>query len=348
MPASSPAGVGLARSNLLFEGKLLSSGADLSVTYFSCLFDRFSGAGVLGGNDSFVGFMSDFRQGKVIQSAALPSSVIPSFPISSLQPNSINNGIIAVSNGESAQTSDGGASWTALASVVVAFATTAQDQISWRSSQIFSGNTKQTIPARDYSVSLDNGTSWTGQFFTGATGGASPIKVRKTANDRKLYVVHQSGRLSITTSGDLTAATWVNFDFGALFGAGVNGVDVAFNASGSKAIYITTLGNIIVSIDNGVTWNSFPTATNYFKIGPASFRTLDYVSFVADLEGFILGNSNSAAFISEAGNLQTMTVCNVSSILGLAGIADACSMSDDNDMLVPIFDNALITARPAA
>jgi hypothetical protein len=125
-------------------------------------------------------------------------------------------------------------------------------------------------------------------------------------------------------------------------------VDVAFNASGSKAIYITTLGNIIVSIDNGVSWSSFPTATNYFKIGPASFRNLDYVSFVADLEGFILGNSDSAAFISEAGNLQTMTVCNVSSIGALATIADACSMSDDNDMLVPIFDNALITARPAA
>lgn len=348
MPASSPAGVGLARSNLLFEGKLLSSGADLSVTYFSCLFDRFSGAGVLGGNDSFVGFLPVFRQGKVIQSAALPSSVIPSFPIGSLQSNNINDGIIAVSNGESAQTIDGGASWTALASVFTAFATSAQDQVSWRGSQIFSGNTKQSIPARDYSVSLDNGVSWVGQFFTGAGPGVSPLKVRKTVNDGKLYVIHQNAQLSITTSADLTAATWTNFDFSVLFGAGTNGVDVAFNASGSKAIYITDLGNIIVSIDGGASWASFPTATNYFKIGPASFRNLDYVSFIADLEGFILGNSNSAAFISEAGNLLTMTVCNVSSIIGLAGIADACSMSDGNDMLVPIFDNALITARPAA
>lgn len=347
MPASSPAGVGLARSNLIFEGKLLSSGADVSVDYTSCLFDVFSGSGVVGGNNSYVGFLPVFRQGKVIQSVALPSTVIPSFPIDSLQSNGINNGIIAVSNGESAQTIDGGASWTALASVFAAFFTTAQDQVSWRASQIFSGNTKQSIPARDYSVSLDNGVSWVGQFFTGAGPGVSPVKARKTANDSKLYVIHQNAQLSITSSGDLTAATWSNFDFSVLFGAGTNGVDVAFNASGSKAIYITDLGNVIVSIDGGVTWASFPTAENYFKIGPASFRTLDYISFVADLEGFILGNSNSAAFISEAGNLQTMTVCNASSIIGLAGISDACSMSDDNDILVPIFDNALITARPA-
>lgn len=348
MPASSPAGVGLARSNLLFEGKLLSSGVDTSVIFESCLFDRFSGDGVIGGNDSFVGFVPAFRQGKVIQSAALPSSVIPSFPIGSLQSNGINNGILAVSNGESAQTIDGGASWTALASVFAAFATSADDQVSWRGSQIFSSNTKQTIPPRDYSVSLNNGVSWIGQFFTGGGAGIGPSKTRKSPGDGKLYDLRAGANVAITSSADLTAATWVNFDFGVLFGAGVNSVDVAFNASGSKVIYITTLGNIIVSIDGGVSWSSFPTAENYFKIGPVGFRTLDYISFVADLEGFILGNSNSAAFISEAGNLLTMTVCNVSSIGALAGISDACSMSDDNDMLVPIFDNALITARPAA
>lgn len=348
MPASSPAGVGLARSNLIFEGKLLSSGADLSVDFESCLFDVFSGSGVIGGNNSFVGFLPIFRQGKVIQSAALPSTVIPSFPINSLQSNGINNGIIAVSSGESAQTIDGGATWTAIASVFTAFATSAIDQVSWRGSQLFSGNTRQSIPDRDYSISLNDGVSWTGQFHTGSPAGISPTKVRKTVNDGKIYVVQLSAKLAISSSGDLTAAIWVNFDFGALFGAGTNGVDVAFNASGSKAIYITDLGNVIVSIDGGVTWASFPTATNYFKIGPASFRTLDYISFVADLEGFILGNSNSAAFISEAGNLQTMTVCNASSIPVLTGIADACSMSDGNDILVPIFDNALITARPAA
>lgn len=346
-PSGDAAGIGVDRRSVIFESELFSDGADASVDYFSCLFDPPSNLAVVGGNDSFVGFLTDFRLGKVVQSAALPSSVIPSFPIVSLQPNGINNGLIAVSNGESAQTIDGGITWVALASVFTAFATSAIDQVSWRGTQIFSGNTKQTIPDRDYSVSLDNGVSWTGQFFTGATGGASPEKIRKSPNDLKMFVLHQSGRLSTTVSADLTAATWVNFDFGALFGLGVNSVDLAFNADASKVIYTATNASIAVSVNGGVTWAKFPDAANYFMPGAVGFLQIDWIVFIADLGGFMLGNSVQVAFIPEAGNLQTMTAVSVATINALGTIENACAMSDGTDVLVPVTDNALITAKAA-
>ena len=346
-PSGAPAGFGVDRTNVIFETKLFSDGADASVDYFSCLFDVPSNLAVVGGNDSFVGFLTDFRLGKVVQSPALPSSVIPSFPISSLQPNGINGGLIAVSNGESAQTIDGGATWTAIASNLTAFAVGAIDQVSWRGSQIFSGNTRQTIPQRDYSVSLDNGVSWTGQFFTGSQVGVSPNKIRKSPNDAKMFVMGQNGSLSITSSADLTAATWVNFNFGALFGLGVNSVDLAFNADASKIIYTATNASIAVSVDGGVTWAKFPDAANYFMPGLAGFLQIDWIVFIADLGGFMLGNAAQVAFIPEAGNLQTMTAVSVATVSALGTIEDACAMSNGTDALVPILDNALITAKAA-
>ncbi len=355
MPLSAPsgagAGEGVARSNLLLRQEMESSGADLSIGFSACVFDPVLNAGVIGGDNSFIGFMADFRQGKIIESVALPSTVIPGGTITDLQLNGIDNGIIALINGEAARSADGGATWTAIASTFTAFATLSGDMVSWRGAQIISGNTRQSTPARDYSVSNDNGATWAGQFFSGMPGGVSPLKIRKSPGDAKIYFVGQSARLTTSETADLTDDTgWTLFDFAGLFGAGTNGVDVVFNADGTKVIYITDLGNVIVSVDSGVTWNSFPTATNYFKQGAAGFLSLDWIVFVPDMEGFLLGNATQAAFIPEAGNLQTMTVVSIATNVGLGAISDACSMVDGAgvDALIPAAGNAaFITPRAA-
>lgn len=354
-PLSSPSGAdggeGVARSNLLLRLEIESSGADLAVNFTACVFDSALNVGVIGGNNSFIGFIADFRQGKLIESVALPSTVIPGGQITDLQRNEINNGIIALINGEAAQTADGGATWTAIASVFTAFATSSTDMVAWKGAQIISGNSKQTIPERNYSVSNDNGASWAGQFFSGGTPGASPLKIRKSPGDVKIYFVGQNANLATSTTADLTDDTgWTLFDFGALFGAGTNGVDVAFNADGTKAIYITDLGNVIVSVDSGVTWASFPTALNYFKQGAAGFFVLEWIVFVPEMDGFLLGSTSRAAFIPAGGNLQTMTAVSIATNAAVGVIEDACSMVNGIgvDALIPASTNAaFITPRAA-
>jgi hypothetical protein len=348
MPAGQPSVPGgLARENLLMRVEMESAGADTSISFKSCIFDSFANQGVIGGDSSFVGFMDSFRQGKLIQSAALPSTVIPGGNVVSLHMNEIDNGIIAVINGLSARSADGGATWTAIASTVVAFATTALDVLTWRGSQLVSGNTKQTIPDRNYSVSLDNGVTWAGQFFSGATSG-SPRKMRKTPDGSLLAMVGQNSRLDITTSADLTAAVWTSFDFLALFGFNINMVDIAFNGDGSKAVCISVNGDIVVSIDGLATFSEFDRNLNYFKQGTAGVLPLDWIVFVPAFDGFVLGNTEQAAFIPEAGSLNSMTVVNLCTNKAMGIIEDACSMTDGNDVLVPASSNAgLLSPRPA-
>jgi hypothetical protein len=349
MPAGSPSVPGgLARENLLMRIEMESSGADSTVSFKSCIFDPFLNQGVIGGDSSFIGFMADFRQGKVIQSATLPSTVIPGGNITSLKIDEIDNSIIAIISGQAAKSADAGASWTAIASTFAAFATNTIDIIAWRGAQLIAGTTKQTIPPRNYAVSVDNGLSWLSQHFSGMSGGASPLKIRKSANDAEIYFVGQSARLDISSSADLTAAAWTSFDFVTLFAAGTNGVDVAFNVGGDKAIYITDLGNVITSIDRGASWSSFPTALNYFKQGPAGFLTLDWIVFVPEFAGFLLGNATQAAFIPEDGALDTMTVVNIATNTAVGVITDACAMTDGNDAFMPASSNAgLLSPRPA-
>lgn len=350
MPAGSPSVPGgLARENLLMRVELDSSGADSLVIFSACVFDTFLGQGVLGGDNSFIGFMADFRQGKMIQSATLPSTVIPNGTITDLQIDEIDNSILALITGEGAKSADAGASWTAIASTIVAFATGMNDIVAWRGAQLIAATTTQAAPDRDYAVSFDNGLTWGGgQHFSGMSGGASPLKIRKSANDAEIYFVGQSARLDISSSADLTAAAWTSFNFAVLFGAGTNGVDVAFNVGGDKAIYITDLGNVITTTDRGASWSSFPTALNYFKQGPGGVFSLDWIVFVPEFAGFLLGSNTKAAFIPEDGNLDTMTIVNICTNQAVGTITDACSMTDGNDAFIPFSTDAgMLSPRPA-
>lgn len=327
MPLSEPrGGGGLARSGLLFRTIMRSDGADTSINFISCGYDPVADVFLMGGNNSFCGIFSGAYNGKIQQFAALPNTVIASTDIQNIRHSDIDNGILVRSNNVMARTADGGATWV---DITPAAAVTYADIISWRGTELAAC---AAGGAFDLHISSDNGATYpdTRDIFSAAV-----IVAEKATDDSIIVFACNSDRVFLTEDASLVTAVFDTFDLSALISFQGNCQTLAINPTGDEIILASNNGDIAVSIDRGQTWTRFDRDANQFRNGAAAFESIDYCKYIADLDGYILGGANSAAFIPSGGALDSMTpVFYSSNALYQTVSGEQVSATDGTDLVI--------------
>lgn len=345
MPLSEPRGGGFDPRILLADLDLRSDGADSSVDYESASYDSVKNQALIGGNNSFCGTMADIMAGKVAQFPTLPNTAIGAGDISTIYASNIDGGVLLRIGNEYARSADDGASWIDITPGISASYTSLQ---SWRDAQLLYLHARLSIPSRDYIISNDNGATF--PFTTGFSGltNVGRVGIHKAGDDALIIIHGQGPGLAWTDDDDLTAATWNAFNFNALLGALGNVDSVATNGDASHAVAVTDTGDIITSTNGLNTWSLFDRDINPFQAGnnPAAGRSIDQVTFVAELGGYFLTHRAIVGFF-----IPDDSSLNAGKTISFAGASVSprpnSGLTDNANLLVPAPGNLCIRTLPS-
>ena len=339
MPAGQPVEPGgLDRRFILGGRSLRNAGADTSVTYQAAAINRATGVIFVGGNNDYVGLMSDGIFGELVQ------GTLPLSP-TNIYVNAVHNksgGGWLILDGSSnifRGAEDLVAAWVDITPPAV----TSRAGLVEYNGRLFTATAHLTIPARDIEVSNDNGVTWDSNpgITTGLALGLSGIYTNP--DQTMILAITAGGALAaFSTALNPISATWTTVP---VVTANAAMTHAAISDDGLKFVIGVINGQITTSDDGGATVFSFPDDNNPFTSTGSIGTIVNSIVYVADMGGFILSSNNGGivAFIPETNMRQIF----VGSALGaLISHTQECVVSDSVQALWPgTGNNAMCTLR---
>lgn len=290
MPLTGEVSAGLGRRFLVAPKSLHNVGSDVGINFFGGVYDPFNNQGIIGGDVSYLGFMADLTSGKVTESAALPSTAIPSGSWRIVKIDYNNQQIYVMDPGslseEIAASSDGGASWFDIGTNLPAGFY--NDISSWRT---IAGN-DTIIAARGggaggVQTSDDNGATWTG-FDAQQPGPGPDTNYLATDAEHKWLVTLGTNGITTTDQDDVTVAgNWNVLDANSDFGVTSGFNSFAFNSDGTKFIANSVNGHLLTTVDF-INWVEIPQDDNPFWNANGPGAQINGIVHVNDLNGWLL------------------------------------------------------------
>ena len=336
MPAGAPQRA-IDRRFLTAGLQLANSGADTTVLFRGGAFNRATGIICIGGDNGYVGLLSNGIYGDLIQGAVLPP--IGATPITAISVNK-NTGewLVLGNNRLFRMAADLSASVEITAPAVV----TRGSVIEWNGiifvGKFFNG----PVGAGDIEFSADNGATWDtvpGIFaIAGAVGVIDGLYT--DLNESVLLAIPRGGvNAAFTRTPGAASATWTLIPVTS-GGTPVN--DAAVSDDGRKCVIVDSIGSITTTDD---AFNSFvnvaPNA-NPFKRNAAAGFPIENVEYVADLGGFVIF-SNSLLGVCGFIDENDMGVIFLSSYLGPSNaLGDHCGVTDGFQVLFAGASNAAV------
>ena len=260
--------------------------------------NRATGVTAVGGNNSYVGMLSDGIFGDLIQAPALP---VLGGSVLDLQVNKNADGGWLVEGGAN-NVFRAPADMSAWTDITPPAANTREMVFEWRG-RLFVGGLSDTLPSRNLEISDDNGATWDsnpGAF----TEFAFPVEglYSNPGEDVLLAIAEGGTDAAFTTTTGADTGTWTLIPTGQI---GVPMNDAAISDDGQKAVLVSNNGSITVTADRFATSNDIPLDDNPFRKADSGLA-IQNVVYVADLGGFLLfSNTFRPAFIDED-NMQTV------------------------------------------
>ena len=344
MPLTQPSGGGIDRRLYTTVKQAFSRGADTGIAFLAGVYDGDNDRGIIGGDGSFVGFITDLTKNKIDQAATLPSSVIVGLVDCErvrLNYNSANLGEIMITDTAVSQavviSADSGASWTDIGQNMRA--APAQDICSWRDQLIalFSATT-------NCDLSSDNGATFPTTFDTQLPGPSQTAQFLFTDPAQTVLVSAGNTGLSCCFEDDVTIpANWNSFTAPGVT-SGWRSVAIADDAS--SAVAVAVAGAIFHTTDF-ITWTAIPTDDNPFLNGSGPLPVApDSVVFIDDLDGYLLINDATPAIVAFIAETDLTTVL-VGSHLGSDVFAfpatEPIGFSDGENLWIRCNGNDVIT-----
>lgn len=312
-----------------------NSGTDATVLYRGGVFNRATGVICIGGDNSYLGLLSNGIYGDLIQGAVLPPT--GASPVTYLSVNKVTGEwLVLVNNRLFRMAADLSASVEITAPAVV----TRGSVIEWNGvifvGKIFNG----PVGAGDIEFSTDNGATWdtVPGIFTGINNTIDGLYT--DLNESVLLAIPRGGTdAAFTKAPSAASASWTLIPL-ANVGTPVN--DAAVSDDGRKAVIVDSIGSITTTDD---AFNSFVNVApndNPFQRNAAAGFPIENVEYVSDLGGFVIFSNSvlgMCAFIDE----NDMSVIFMSSYLGPSNtLGDHCGVTDGFQVLFAGASNAAV------
>ncbi len=354
MPLSEPRTGGINRRFIVGEKPLFNNGIDNGINFFGGVFDPFNNQAIIGGDNSYIGFMSDLQGAKITESAALPSTAIPNGEMRIVKIDYNNQSIYAFDPGASSEeiaaSTDGGASWFDIGTNLPAGFY--NDISSWR---VIGGN-NTIIAARGggaggVQTSDDDGATWVG-FDAQQPGPGPDTNYLATDPEHKVLVTLGTNGITTCFADDVTVAgNWnvlaANVDFGVTSGFAT----FAFNNDGTKFIAVSINGRLLTTEDF-INWIEIDRDLNPFWNTNGVQAQINGIVHVADLNGWILHSDDSGgtmAFVpSNESPINTIFSGNVMGFQVSASLNNfpTAAVSDGSAALIAYSNNrSIVTLR---
>lgn len=272
---------------------------DTSINFKSIDYDIVNRQYLIGGNNSFVGVFDKANNGKIRETATLPSTVILTSDVQSIAANNVDNSIVVRMGNEFARTSDGGASWVDITpAAIVSY----QSILSWRSTNLVCSSSGGSI---DLYISNDNGLTYpsTKNIFSAAV-----VASHKNPTETIIIWGCNGGRLFFTKDDDLTTAVYTTHLLTATIGFSGTPLAIGISDDGEKIVCGSEFGDIAVSIDGGNSFTLFDRDTNFFRNSAGLFNAIQTCQYINSIDSFILAGSAVNAIIPADGGLDTMSL----------------------------------------
>jgi len=350
MPLSEEVSGGISRRFIVAPRNLFNNGAQNPVNFWGGVFDPFNNQAIIGGNNSYIGFMSDLQGGKITESAALPSTAIANGDMLIVKIDFNNQTIYAMDPGnnseEIAASTDGGATWFDIGTNLPAGFY--NDISSWRRT---AGN-NQIVTARGGGagggqVSDDDGATWVG-FDTQQPGPGADTDYIATDAEHKWLVTLGDNGITTTDEDDVTVpGNWnvldANTDFGVTSGFGA----FAFNNDGTKFIAVAISG-MLLTTEDFINWIEIDRDLNpFWNVGNVGSQ-MNGIVHVAALNGWILysdDDQGNMAFVpSNESPVNTIFAGNVFGATVQASQPNfpTASVSDGDSVVIALSSNKSI------
>ena len=329
MPAGSPPG-GLDRRFLLGLKLMNQFGSDTSVNFQVVARDNINGNIMIGGNNDYVGLVSDGIYAQPIQGAVLPPS---SNTWDRACHNFTDRGWLLLDT--TGQVFRMNAGLTSTLTITPPAAVTRSGIVEFNG-RIFIHTNALAGPARDLEISDDNGATWDSDpgLFTGQ--GSNGNGIFTNFNQNRLLAIFNGGADFATTVVPDGASGWTFFPAG---NAGVNMNAGSISDDGTNFCVVSNNGG--VATQAGI----IPPANNPWQSSPASGFGFDIVQWVQALNGFFVISTVGAhcGFVDAASPDRVIPGSQTAIALSLS---DQCSISDGEQMLCPSSGNgAIISLR---
>lgn len=350
MPLFVPATGGIDRKRILTLRNVFGDGADTGIEFnHGAVYDAENNQAIIGGDSSFIGFMSDIMSGKIVESAALPNSsgaLISDCDRVRLNYNEGNFGEIMVSDPVASQacaiSADGGASWTDIGQNGRAFPI--RDVCSWRDQLMFLFSSSTNCD-----LSTDNGATFPTTFDIPLSGPSPTTQFLVTNPDQDILIATSNTGISTFFDDDPTVlASWNNTDFSAM-GVTSGWTSIAFPDDMSSGLAISISGRIFHTEDF-ITWTQIPIADNIFLNGSTPTPSApDTAVFVDAFDGYVIYGDAAApsgivGFIA-ASDLTTMLAGTFIGTLQPT-VLNAWGISDGENVFIGATANDVVCTLP--
>ena len=353
MPLSEELAGGINRRFIVAARNLFNNGSQNPVNFFGGVFDPFNNQAIIGGNNSYIGFMADLQGGKITESAALPSTAIANGQMRIVKIDFNNQTIYALdpsnNSEEIAASADGGASWFDIGTNLPAGFY--NDISSWRP---IAGNS-QLIAARGGGagggqVSDDGGATWVG-FDTQQPGPGADTDYIVTDPEHKVLVTLGDNGITTCFADDVTVpGNWNVLDANTDFGVGSGFATFAFNNDATKFIAVSVSRALLTTVDF-VNWIEIDRDLNPFINVGTQGSGINGIVHVAALNGWILysdDDQGNMAFVpSNESPVNTIFAGNVIGVepASIPNLPTA-SVSDGDNIVIALADNkAMVLLR---
>lgn len=337
MPAGVPP-AGLDRRFLVADRILRNTGSDTSVNYSVAAFNISNGVIFIGGNNDYVGLMSDGLYGELVQGANLP----PSNNILQSAAHDDSGGGWIVMDGASAIFRNPAEDLSSVWATITPPAVTSRDDLLEYNGALLTFTANLAAPDRDIEFSLDQGATWDSNPGD-STGLNSNLSRAVTNPAQSILLVTANGgtNVAFTTSQGAPPYSWVLLP-SAFLGIPTN--DQAVDDAGTHAVVVGGNGQIWTTSDfSPGNSGMIPNADNPF-VSTAVGTAILGVSFVAALQGFVLVSAlgPTCAFIPTADMTQVIP----GNYIGQAVVPNRYSVSDGEQAIWPATNNeAMVTLR---
>ena len=320
MPAGAPQQA-LDRRFLLADLALGNTGADVTVNYQNGAFNRATGAILIGGDNAYVGLLSDGIYGDLIEGAVLPA--IPGSPITDVAVNKITGEWLVLGANRLFRMA---ADLSASVEITPPSATTKASVIEWQG-RIFVGRAFQTVPNRNVEFSDDDGATWSVGIFTGFTNVVDGL-YSDVGETVLLAIQRGTDFAAFTKTPGAATATWTTIPTA---NNNIPMSDAAVSDDGRAAVLMSNVGDLTTTADSFNTFVQVAPADNPLKRSALFGFDANAVEFVADLGGFVVqSNAGGMLFIAQA----DMSVLFQGSYIGdPLNLGRRCGVSDGTQAL---------------
>jgi len=329
MPAGAPPG-GLDRRFMLGVKIMENFGLDTSVNFQVVARDNVNGNIMIGGDNDYVGLVTDGIYSQPVEGAALPPT---GNTMNSAAHNFTDRGWLVMDNLAAVFLLNAGLTLSTTITPPVPNGTGIVEY----NGRIFIIHNRAVGPERDLDVSADNGATWDQNPGAYTGQGSNGRDIFTNFNQNRLLAIHNGGTTFRTTT-DPTGATgtWESFPAG---NANLNQNAGAISDDGEHFCVVSANG--AVSTDAGL----IAGANNPWQTSAAAGIGLNICQWVQALNGFFV-----VSFVGP--HLGFIDAANPDRVIpgSYAGVAvsflSRCSISDGEQMLIPTNGNgAMISLR---